>query len=995
MAACAVFLLSCGLAGAAGASPVLGAAPGPRRYADREPAQDGAGGQDSAPVQAPGPTSPKMQFQVKNGRTVRVAYTQDDRLIYKGEDGKLAGYGVAYLETISAISGWKVEYVELRESEKIMALLNGKVDLLCDVHKSDSRHDDLVYSAEYGCLEYGMLCAREDNGGIFYDDFDAMQGKKIGIDINDDLESTLEEYARENDLEYKPVYYDSAAKLMSSLENGKVDMALVSSQRSLDGCKYVGKTGIMEQYFVTRASNRELIWELNRAEQESRQERPFYVSTLYTEYFGQPYKKLVGTTREEHEYIEKKATVRVVCDSDSYPIEYVDPDTGKCMGVYIAAARLIEKRSGLHFKFIPNDNLEEALEMVSEGKADIIMRSFGNDRMAKRYNLSFTESYMTAECAIVGREGMEVRDGMTVAILSDSIGMQYFFRQEEPTWKFLPCDSVDACLKAVEGGRADVTAVDSIYLQTAYSLDSYDNLMIVPNMSKGFPVRIGVGIHDTEILAGILNKAIYQIPASEFDKCVAENALNVDASMDFAQVAKKYFPEICFGLFALVSVTAAIIFRRERHFQRLAMTDSVTGLWSRRKFFQEAQEILEKNKDKTYLLITMDINKFKFINNDFGAETGDKVLFVMGERVQKIFAGKGCYARNRADLFMALIEESRYDPEMLEPLSRPIYINNNGKEQSYKVVVKAGIRQIGPEDKGKDMVVYVDQSTLARKSVKDSIHKSVAYYDEGMKRAIEEENAIEKRMEEALARGEFQVYLQPKCDLRTDRIKGAEALVRWIDPEKGMIPPDHFIPLFEKNGFVLKLDFFVYEEVLRRMAKWMAEGRDLICVSVNVSRVHIGTTDFFERLNRLLDEYKVPKKKFELELTETIMGGKKSGTREFIKECKREGFPVSIDDFGSGYSSLNLLKDLPVDILKIDKEFLDEALDEAEGSKRSTIIVEQVVEMAKRMDIATVCEGVETRDQAEFLKRIGCDMAQGYLFSKPVPMDEFEAMLQD
>ena len=338
---------------------------------------------------------------------------------------------------------------------------------------------------------------------------------------------------------------------------------------------------------------------------------------------------------------------------------------------------------------------------------------------------------------------------------------------------------------------------------------------------------------------------------------------------------------------------------------------------------------------------------------------------------------------------MALIEKDRYDPKMLEPLGQAIYFDSNGKQQYYKISVKAGIRQIGPEDDRTDLVVFVDQSSLARKSIKDSISETQAYYDEDMKRTLETENAIERRMEEALANREFQVYLQPKYDLHTEKIKGAEALVRWIDPEKGLVPPDQFIPLFEKNGFVLKLDFYVYEEVLKRMAKWKAEGRELICVSVNVSRVHVGTADFFEKLNRLLETYQIPKKKFELELTETIMGGEGSDTREFILECKREGYPVSIDDFGSGYSSLNLLKDLPVDILKIDKGFLDEA----EGSKRSTIIVEQVVEMAKRMDIATVCEGVETEKQVKFLKRIGCDMAQGYLFSRPVPMDEFEAML--
>ncbi|MEG1639271.1 MAG: EAL domain-containing protein, partial [Erysipelotrichaceae bacterium] len=181
-----------------------------------------------------------------------------------------------------------------------------------------------------------------------------------------------------------------------------------------------------------------------------------------------------------------------------------------------------------------------------------------------------------------------------------------------------------------------------------------------------------------------------------------------------------------------------------------------------------------------------------------------------------------------------------------------------------------------------------------------------------------------------------------KYDLQTEKIIGAEALVRWVKPDGKIISPDEFVPLFEKNGFILKIDFYVYEEVMKRMAQWIAQGKNCICVSVNVSRVHIGTSDFFTKLRKLIETYQIPRELFELELTETIMGGTKGTTSTFVKECKEEGYQVSIDDFGSGYSSLNLLKDLPVDILKIDKTFLDEV----EGSKRNSIIIEQVVEMA-------------------------------------------------
>lgn len=651
--------------------------------------------------------------------------------------------------------------------------------------------------------------------------------------------------------------------------------------------------------------------------------------------------------------------------------------------------QLISEETGLQFEFIPLKDFAEAWDMIASGEVDLISGNFGNSKTARYYNMDYSQSYLSAEYTLIGRKDLEVWDGIAIALPKNYVGLRYYFQEEEPAWEIALYDSTEDCMKAVNRGKADVTAVNSIFLQTVYNLNRYENLKILPNMTKSVPIRIGIGNNHTEVLKSILNKAISQIPESEFEKCITEHAINIAYEPTVLETVREFFPHICVVLLGMAGVAAWIIRKREKHFWHLAMTDSVTGLWNRVKFNQEAQQVLERNKDKTYLLITLDINKFKFINNDFGSKVRDKILFVLGERIREIFQGKAYFARNTADVFLLLIREQDYQEEMLQPLSKAIYFDNNGKRQYYKIVVKAGIRIIGPKEDKTDITVYIDQASMARKTIKDSVHRNQAYYDEKMKQTLDKENDIEKRMEAALQNQEFQVYLQPKYGLRTERIIGAEALVRWIDPRKGIIPPDQFIPLFEKNGFILRLDFYVYEEVMKRMAQWRKEGKEPICVSVNVSRVHIGTLDFFDKLNQLVERYQISKEYFELELTETIMGGEKSLTRTFIRQCKQEGYQVSIDDFGSGYSSLNLLKDLPVDILKIDKGFLDETAE----SRRSTIIVEQVVEMAKRMEIGTLCEGVETMKQAAFLKKIGCDMAQGYLFSKPVPMEKFETMI--
>lgn len=284
---------------------------------------------------------------------------------------------------------------------------------------------------------------------------------------------------------------------------------------------------------------------------------------------------------------------------------------------------------------------------------------------------------------------------------------------------------------------------------------------------------------------------------------------------------------------------------------------------------------------------------------------------------------------------------------------------------------------------------YIDRSNAARKSIKGSSIACLACFDRKMEDFLSNERRIEKKMENALSNREFLVYYQPKYDLQTNRLTGAEALVRWKDPKDGMIFPNTFIPVFEKNGFIVQLDFFVYEEVLKTLAKWREEGREPIVVSVNVSRAHIGTADFLCKLIKLADKYEVPHHLLELELTETVLGGQHQDILTFIQACRAAGFPVSMDDFGSGYSSLNLLKELPIDVLKIDREFLNET----EVSQKSCIIIEQIVQMAAKIEIHTICEGVETESQAAFLRSIGCNMAQGYLYSRPVPLSDFEALM--
>jgi len=246
-------------------------------------------------------------------------------------------------------------------------------------------------------------------------------------------------------------------------------------------------------------------------------------------------------------------------------------------------------------------------------------------------------------------------------------------------------------------------------------------------------------------------------------------------------------------------------------------------------------------------------------------------------------------------------------------------------------------------------------------------------------------------MAEALKTGQFQVYLQPQVDLRTKKIVSAEALVRWIHPQKGMIPPFRFIPVFENNGFITRLDLFIWEEVIKTIVGWRNTGKKMVPIAINLSRIDVEKEGVVDALIALMNKYQLESQWVKTELTESICLENDGIIMERMEQLKRAGFTIAVDDFGSGYSSLHLLKTMPLDILKIDKGFLDINMN---MSRKDAIVIRDVVEMSKHLELQSIMEGVETLEQSRFLESIGCDIAQGYYYGKPMPIPEFEKLLE-
>ncbi|HDN2497562.1 TPA: bifunctional diguanylate cyclase/phosphodiesterase [Clostridioides difficile] len=495
----------------------------------------------------------------------------------------------------------------------------------------------------------------------------------------------------------------------------------------------------------------------------------------------------------------------------------------------------------------------------------------------------------------------------------------------------------------------------------------------------------------------IILQITYTTPVYSLCKLYKNNSINnFESIVSNNQFISKYAIQIILIMAIICMMLIFYIIYDKLNFkiklQKIAYTDNLTGANTIDKFVIDANKILCKNTQVKYALLYIDIDKFKYINEMFGYAEGNKILIHISQVLNNNTNKYEICARMDNDHFILLIACNTED-ELLNRLSKinkEICNLNTTNSSKYKIVMSSGIYKITKKDDIKKIDLLIDRANIAAKSKKEKYEHSYSFFNEDTRNRLYKEKRLEDNMNKALEKGEFIVYYQPKYSLDdVNEIEGAEALIRWNSPEFGFISPIDFVPLFEKNGFIVNIDMFVFEEVCKTLNKWINKGYTPVPISVNMSRVHLYRDNFIENITDLISKYNISPEFIELELTESVVFDNLNILIDIMKKIKEIGFLISMDDFGSGYSSLNLLKDLSFDILKLDRGFLIETTD----TKRGKIIISKIVEMAKAIDIKVICEGVETYEQVEFLKEIGCDKVQGYLFAKPMVLDEFEKHL--
>ena len=542
--------------------------------------------------------------------------------------------------------------------------------------------------------------------------------------------------------------------------------------------------------------------------------------------------------------------------------------------------------------------------------------------------------------------------------------------------------------------NGDVVVYDSSHKNNYNDFENLYSEMERNGMSKSEIADVKKQIKDKE-------NGIFSYTRNGIDRLAAFNAVGVNDWYEVTVVPEFVVSEksdaiiarnVLIFILVTILLTALLGFiiwqsrKSTKQLERLAYVDEITGTANFTRFKETCKHILKQYPKQQYVLIKMDFEAFNVFNQIYGYQEGNVVLKGVARIMGMLLDEKEeAFARVNADEFIILkkyedINGLDVDYESFEHLLK----KQIGSKYNYELRVRYGRYVI--DDEMRDIEMAYERANVAHRIAKTMPDMRICDYDRSLMNERIRAKEIANRMEFALKSGQFKVFLQPKYDIETQQIVGAEALVRWIDGTQDVLYPDAFIPVFEKNGFIIKLDFYMFEQVCKLIRKWLDANLDVPTISVNFSTLHLKNTNFIQALCLISDSYQIPRQYLEIELTETAMIENAEVLEDFTKHLHEAGFLLAMDDFGVGYSSLGLLKNIAVDVIKLDRSFIWDVRD----SGRSKIVLANIILLAKELRIKTVAEGVETQEQKELLRELLCDIVQGYYYSKPVDVETFE-----
>lgn len=924
------------------------------------------------------------------GRTVRVGFPPIPGFNEVNTDGTFSGYDVDYLKKISDQNNWKYQYVIASWTDCVEMLKKGEIDILGGMERTPLREKQFNFAQLESFLNSVVLFARPNDERFLRKNLAEYKNLTVGVlKGSQDIES-LKRYSLAHNLSFRLKEYADLEKQNEAFKKGEFDILLASSMNKLSNLQILVSFAPTPHFYAVRKNAPEILEELNRAQAQIKSQDRFYDYRLYEKHYGFSESNRPTLTRAERHALDDMPPMRVAFVHGWRPIAHLSDD--RHHGIVADLFASITASSGLRVKYVDARSHEDAVRLVETGEADAVAFIVLNNELSDKTNLKTSIPFLQIPVTRLMEKDRDKSMPVERVGFSHIMNKQFIedLNRNTPSIQTTIRRSPHELMTALATGEIDAAYIN---LYSANSFLSWPQFSSISSRELAdYTVEFAVAFSpktDPNVISAF-NKYIRQLRSFKLQEFVISNTAERPSFTLFSLIREK--PASSFYIFSLIIILTVgtftfIIVTRNRAHRRIANLlyfDQITGLPNLVRFNTLAEQVI-KNGPASCALIYININNFKHINDIHDFSKGNFLLCAVADKLRAFTDEKRgeLVCRMTADHFVVLlsINASENLNERIADLDSQLS-SFNQIGLNLHISFSCGIYLIKTND---NINTAVNYAHYAQVSQRRTSYNTYTFFDDDLIGRIRTNRIIEREMTEALASGQFVPFFQPKVSMATGQVVGAEALTRWLHPERGLIPPDEFIPLFEKNNFIIQLDLTVFEEVCKILRNLMDEGRKVYPCSCNFSHNHFVDRSLPEKLLAIASRYNVPTNLLDIEITETSVIYDIDGVIDITRRLRDAGFKISLDDFGVGYSSVNLLCQIEVDTIKLDKSFLDQA--SILPCKRT--LVEGIVDIASDLDIIVLCEGVETEMQAVFLKQAGCAMAQGYFYGRPVPFDEF------
>lgn len=913
-------------------------------------------------------------------KVVKVGFPIQSFATYINERGYYDGYLVDYLTHLTGFTNWEIEYVQVEgdldtQLETLMfMLLDGEIDILGTMNRNATLEKMFLYPDDSYGTRYTALAVLKDQLKWIENDFMGWDNIRVAAYAGNQKQiEQFANYAAVNDFVYELVQYGSEEEMIQAVEDGKAD-ALIQPDISLtDDFRIIGRFSPTPYYFALSPNNTDLLAELNAAMQGLMATQPNLQAELYDQHFRHTDSFTISD--ENRAFVQSLGTLKVLFFVGDAPYQYIKD--GELTGFAVEYFDKFAELTGLQYEPVIASSYDEVLELVQNGQADLIaciattspLAALGNVRFTTPYFNSFSVSACTNQRPHEHAMNLEFRID-TAAALEDIKSQTGY------------------------GIRADYYSL-SYYLRKKVV---YDKVVVDWTNVRDFSYTIGAASSIPQELITMLNQ--YASSTDEMTKQEILYRYSSDAvEYTFSEWLLVNHSMIIAAAFCLiVLLVVALVYLRSRHMayqtllaenrlMQLSMYDRITGAYNETYF----RKLLEQscNEQKAIALVAFNIRGFKYINDTYGVKRADDTLCEIKTVLESDIQEEEFFCRPSADLFYLALQEHSADHLITRTngIFAKIIQTVTATLDGHPLSLYSGAVFVADSPAPYRVSPNISYLMIALAHARQLSDPQICIFDETLYRDQQLHYYIETHMEVALVHEEYLLYLQPKMNLRTGQVDEAEALVRWHPTGHGIIYPDQFIPIFEENGFCIQLDLYMVEQVCKLLRTWMEAGIPPIAISVNQTKALFVKEDYVERLLAITQQYDIPPQYIVLEILEGLAFENFEELNRTIRKLNDVGFRVAIDDFGSGYSSLNTLGKLDIDEVKLDRLFLLDVMQEGNGAQKE--VLASILSLAKRLGMRTVAEGVETQESEDMIRTMHCDYGQGYYYSKPIPAEEF------